>query len=102
MAENISSNNEVKYNTDNRYKLTSKYGEKEIRMNSYNSVNKIISNTLKNRSQTQLFSEYLPSKLWFLDQYHWHHLGTVRSADTQDYSRPTEPELQTWDSAISA
>lgn len=28
---------------------TSKYGEKEIKMNSYNSINKIIANTLKNR-----------------------------------------------------
>lgn len=35
--------------------FTSKYGEKEIKMNSYNSINKITANTLKNKIKFSYF-----------------------------------------------
>jgi len=59
LDENIS--NKMGYNAiyTMNTNLTSKYGEKAIKMNSYNSINKIIANTLKNRKSNLGTLRYL-------------------------------------------
>lgn len=47
--------------------FTSKYGEKEVKMNSYNSI-KITANTLKNRKSNSGPLRYLQSQLWTMHE----------------------------------